>query len=174
MSSDGERVRAALGQVVKSRRDELRWTQDALAIAAELDGADEVDRLERGARDTTLVELFRVARAFGDPVGVFLVDVISAWQADPSDAGVYESRVTDFERLYRLGYYRKVGEFCEHWRAYTTVGEARRAAGTLNGGRVARGFRLLDTMCIYVRMGYTRFAANAVVDGGSGTSGHER
>jgi transcriptional regulator with XRE-family HTH domain len=157
MSSDPlKRLPAAFGKVLKRRRIERKWTEEALAVAAGLSDAGEVIKLERGAREPTLTELFGIAQALADPPAILFIDIIAAWRGD-SDDPLYKSRASDFERLYRLGYYHKPGDFREQGRTYGSVPEATRAAGTLNEQRHRRRVALLDTVCVYVRIGYICF-----------------
>jgi hypothetical protein len=60
--------------------------------------------MERGEREPSLTEFFRIASALGDPSGSLFIDLIVAWRADPTDHRLYKSRPSDFSRLYRLGF----------------------------------------------------------------------
>lgn len=63
--------------------------------------------------DRLLAEFFRIARALGKEPAILFIDVITAWRADPTDYRLYKSRVSDFAKLYRLGYHHDPGDFRE-------------------------------------------------------------
>jgi transcriptional regulator with XRE-family HTH domain len=152
------RLPADFGRVLARLRADRKWSEEALATAVGLSGAGEVARIERGEREPTLTEIFRIARALGDPPTILLIDVISSWRADPIGEVLYKSRASDFARLYRLGYHHDPGEFREHTMTYYSIEDATAWAIKLNLTRRKRGQKPLDTVCIYVRLGYVSFA----------------
>jgi transcriptional regulator with XRE-family HTH domain len=155
MSADPiQKLPAAFGKVLARFRIKRNLTQEEFAVAADLSGADDLIKFERGKRDPTLTEFFRIARAFGDHPGILFIDVIAAWRADPVGGELYKPRLSDFSKLYRLGYWHKTGDFREQERTYDSFAQAADIAARLNKQRRARGVKLLDTVCIYIRMGY--------------------
>ena len=146
------RLASAFGDVLVRRRSERHWTGEALATAAGL-SAMEIANMERGSYGPTLLEFFRIARALDEQPAMLLIDVITAWRADPIDT-LHSARPSDFARLFRLGYHHKPGDFRELPTAYYSAAESTHAAGKLNAQRNARGVALLDTVCIYVRLDY--------------------
>ena len=85
-----------------------------------------------------------------------MTDVIASWRDDDADYWLHKGRPSDFVRLYRLGYRHKAGDFREQPRTYDSEAEAIHVASRLNEQRRSRGVRLLDTLCTYVRLDYTR------------------
>jgi hypothetical protein len=75
----------------------------------------------------------------------------------PPPYGIYKSRASDFERLYRLGYHHEPRDFWEQQRAYESIDQAINAARTLNSARQLKRLRPLDTGLIYARLGYITF-----------------
>lgn len=151
MSADPlARLLPAFGDVLVRHREHRHLTGDALASAAGLCVA-EIKGLERGDHGPTLKDVFRLAGALGAEPLMFLVDVIAAWRADPTDT-LHPSRPSDFARLFRLGYHHQPGDFRELPTAYYSVVESTHAAAKLNAQRNTRGVALLDTVCIYVRL----------------------
>ena len=146
------RLVSAFGDVLVRHRQQQHLTVDALATAAGLYTA-ELKGLERGDFGPKLKDVFRLANALGVEPLTFLVDVVAACRADPTDT-LQQSRPSDFARLFRLGYHHKPGDFRELPTAYTSVAESAHAAGKLNAQRHTRGVALLDTVCIYVRLDY--------------------
>ena len=140
----------AFGAVLVRHRNERHLTVEALATAAGLYAA-EVKGLERGDYGPKLKDVFRLARALGEEPLTFLVDVVAACRADPTDT-LQQSRPSDFARLFRLGYHHKPGDFRELPTAYYSVAEATHAAAKLNAQRHKRRVALLDTACVYVRL----------------------
>lgn len=160
MSADPlERLLPAFGDVLIRHREQRQLTADALASAAGLCVA-EVKGLERGDHGPTLKDIFRLAGALGAEPLMFLVDVIAAWRADPTDT-LHHSRMSDFARLYRLGYHHTSGQFLELSGSYYFVAEAIQAAVKFNAQRRTRGVALLDTVCVYVRLDYMNLRADA-------------
>jgi DNA-binding XRE family transcriptional regulator len=146
------RLLPAFGDVLVRHRRERKWTVEALAIAAGL-STPEIASLEDGSYGPNLLEFFRIARAFHQETTLFLVDVIEAWRADPTE-NPHTTRPSGFTRLFCLGYRHKRGDFREVPTLYYSVAEATHAAGILNAQRHARGVALVDTVCIYVRVDY--------------------
>jgi transcriptional regulator with XRE-family HTH domain len=136
---------------------ERKLAPDAFALAAGLSGADDVARIERGERQPTLTEFFRIANALGDPPTILFIDLFGEWRTDPTDYRLYKSRASDFERLYRLGYHENPADFRKMQRTYGTVDAATADARKLNVARRKKERKTLDTVCIYVRMGYLGF-----------------
>ena len=91
---------------------------------------------------------------------MLFTDVIAAWRGDGGDSAFYKSRASKFARLYRLGYYHKAGDFREQDRSYFSEAAAMHVAGKLNEQRRARGVAPLDTITLYIRMGYSHFTWN--------------
>jgi hypothetical protein len=88
---------------------------------------------------------------------ILFTDVIAAWRGDGGDSALYKSRPSEFARLYRLGYYHKAGDFREQDRTYLSEAAAMHVAGKLNEQRYVRGVAPLDTITLYIRMGYSHF-----------------
>ena len=118
---------------------------------------EEIDGIERGEREPAITEFFWLARALREEPAILFTDVIAAWQGDGGDSPLYKSRPSEFARLYRLGYYHKAGDFREQDRAYLSEAAAIYIAGQLNEQRHARGVARLDTITLYIRMGYSHF-----------------
>jgi hypothetical protein len=152
------RLPRAFGQVLARHRRERKLSCHALANAACLSKeSDIIIGLECGDFGPTLTDFFRIALALGvDPVLLF-VDLVAAWRGDDADRSMYPSRASSFERLYRLGYYHKIGDFRELERTYGSIPEAISVAERLNAQRNARGVRLLDTVTTYVRLQCAHF-----------------
>lgn len=160
MSADPlARLLPAFGDVLVRYRKQRQWTVEALASAADLCVAD-VKGLERGEYGPTLKDVFRLASALREEPLILLVDVVAAWRADPTDT-LYQSRPSDFARLFRLGYRHKPGDFRELPTAYYSAAESTQAAGKLNAQRHSRGVALLDTVCVYVRLGYVSLRSDS-------------
>jgi transcriptional regulator with XRE-family HTH domain len=154
MSTDPlKRLPGTFGRLLTRFRVEQKLTQEALAVAAGLPDATVVTTMEQGKRDPTLTELFRIANALRIPHAIFYIDVITAWRADPTDYGLYKSRASDFERLYRLGYHHDPGDFRELPRTYGLLDQATGDARTLNATRRSKRLPPIDTVLIYARLG---------------------
>ena len=152
MSTDPiTRLPAAFGDVLVRRRNERKRTVDALAAAAGL-SANEIASLECGDYGPTLQDFFRIANALGEEPAILFIDVVATWRGDDADRLLYPSRPSSFERLYRLGYHHRIGDFREQERTYGSVAEATHNADRLNKQRHERGVKLLDTVTTYVRM----------------------
>jgi transcriptional regulator with XRE-family HTH domain len=158
MSADPTmRLPEVFGRLLKQRRVELKGTEGSLAGAAGLSGgADDVEKVERGEREPTLSEFFAIASALRTSPGLLLVDLITAWRGDFYDP-LYKARASDFERVYRLGFFQQVShnhfEFREVPTTYHLLDQATAAARELNARRYKKGQPLLDTVSIYIRMG---------------------
>jgi transcriptional regulator with XRE-family HTH domain len=146
------RLAAAFGDVLVRCRTKRNWTLDALAGASGL-SRTEIRSMEAGDYGPSLLEFFRIAEALGEQPVMLLVDVVSAWRADPTDT-LHSSRPSDFAQLFRLGYHHKPGDFRELPNAYCSVAESTHVAGKLNAQRHMRAMALLDTVTVYVRLGY--------------------
>jgi len=152
MSTDPlSRLLPAFGDVLCRHRHDRKLTAQELATASGL-SEREITGLERGDYGPTLKDFFRVANALGKHPSILLIDVISAWRADPTDT-LHQSRPSDFARLFRLGYHHKPGDFRELPTSYYSAAEATHAAGKLNAQRHTREVALLDTVCLYIRLG---------------------
>ena len=152
------RVPDAFGKAFRRLEIERQASIEAIAKSSGLP-QELLRELELGKVDCSLMEFFWIARAFRtEPVYLFL-ELISAWRGDNLDP-LYQTRPSDFARLYRLGYYHKVGDFREQDRVYGSEAEALHAAQKLNEQRRQRHVRLLDTLTTYVRLGSLRFQAD--------------
>ena len=157
MSTDPvTRLPAAFGDVLVRRRNERKKTVEALAAATGL-SVTEIASLECGDYGPTLKDFFRIAKALGEDPAILFIDVIAVWRGDEADRSLYPSRPSNFERLYRLGFHQKIGDFREKEKTYGSVAEATHAAVRLNEQRHVRGVKLLDTVTTYIRMDYLRF-----------------
>ena len=146
------RLAPAFGDVLVRHRAERKLTVDALATASGLSAA-KIRGFELNDYWPTLKDAFCIASALGEEPLMFLAEVVAAWRAEPTDI-LHQSRPSDFARLFRLGYHHKPGDFRELTPVYYSVAESTHAASKLNGQRHARGVALLDTVTIYVRLGY--------------------
>jgi transcriptional regulator with XRE-family HTH domain len=162
------RLVPVFGDVLLRCRTKRNWTLDVLADASGL-SRTEIRGMEAGDYGPSLMEFFRIAEALGEQPVMLLVDVVSAWRADPTDT-LYNFRPSDFARLFRLGYHHKPGDFRELPTAYYSVAESTHAAAKLNAQRHTRGVALLDTVCIYVRLDYVSLRS----DGGRRTAARGR
>ncbi len=145
------RLLPAFGTVLTRHRIEQKRTAEEFAAAIQLPAA-EVTRMERGENGPTLPEFFRIARGLGEEPVILLVNVITAWRADPTDYRLYKSRASDLGKLYRLGYHHDPGDFRELPRTYGLIAQANSAANALNSTRRPKRKPLLDTVLIYVRL----------------------
>jgi transcriptional regulator with XRE-family HTH domain len=104
MSTDPiNRLPGAFGKLLTRLRLEQHMTPEAFAVATGLHDANTVTEMERGEREPTLTEFFRIANALRSPPAILFIDVIAQWRADPTDYGLYKSRASDVVRLCRLG-----------------------------------------------------------------------
>jgi transcriptional regulator with XRE-family HTH domain len=71
-TGDGEQLRL-LGRAIRSRREAVDLSQEALADAAEMDRAH-IGKIERGERNLTLLNLLKIARAVGCRASELLAD----------------------------------------------------------------------------------------------------
>jgi transcriptional regulator with XRE-family HTH domain len=145
------RLLPAFGTVLTQHRVERKWNVEEFAAATRLPVA-EVTKMERGENGPTLPEFFRIARGLGEEPVILLVNVITAWRADPTDYRLYKSRASDLGKLYRLGYHHDPGDFRELPRTYGLIGQANSAANALNFTRRSKRRPPLDTVLIYVRL----------------------
>jgi transcriptional regulator with XRE-family HTH domain len=152
------RVPDAFGKAFRRLLVEQRASIETIAKSSGLP-KERLMELELGKVEPSLMEFFWIARAFRtEPVYLFL-ELISAWRGDNLDP-LYKTRPSDFARLYRLGYYHKVGDFREQERTYGSEAQALHTARKLNEQRQQRHVRLLDTLTTYVRLGSLRFQAD--------------
>ena len=151
-----ERLPAAFGDVLVRHRNERKRTVEALAAATGL-SVTEIVSLECGNYGPTLKDFFRIAKALSEDPASLFIDVVAEWRGDDADRSLYPSRASNFERLYRLGYHHKIGDFREQEKTYGSIAEATHTAERLNKQRHERGVKLLDTVTTYVRMGYVKF-----------------
>ena len=158
------RLIPAFGDVLVRHRRERNWTVETLAAAAQL-GVAEVKSMERGDYGPTLPEFFRIARALGEEAPFLLIDLISSWRADPRTL-LNTSRPSDFQRLFRLGYDHKPGDFRELVTSYYSIPEAMHAAAGLNAQRRTRRVAPLTAVTIYVRLGYVSLQSHYGLTGG--------
>lgn len=128
------RLPEAFGRVLVRRRIERNMTPEALAVKADLGDTRAVSVFERGDAPPTLTEFFKIAEALGEQPGFLFVDVVAQWRGDGTEV-FYKTRPGDFERLYRLGYYHKTGDFREQDKTYGSIAEATNVGGTLNEQR---------------------------------------
>ena len=153
------RIPTALGRVIKRLRVGGGRSVETISKSSGLT-VKEIDGIERGEREATFTEFFWLARALREEPAILFTDVIAAWRGDGGDSALYKSRPSEFARLYRLGYYHKAGDFREQDRTYPSEAAALHVAGQLNVQRQARGVAPLDTMTLYIRMGYSHFTWN--------------
>jgi hypothetical protein len=102
----------------------------------------------------TLEDFFRIAAVLGESPVILLMEVITAWRAEPTDRGLYRSRPSDLARLYRLGYFHDPGDFRETPRVYESLDEAIDDARQRGPARINKGKPPIDTLTIYVRVGH--------------------
>jgi hypothetical protein len=102
----------------------------------------------------TLEDFFRIATVLGESPVILLMEVITAWRAEPTDRGLYRSRPSDLARLYRLGYFHDPGDFRELSPAYSSLDHATADARKFNPVRASKGSPPIDTLTIYVRVGH--------------------
>ena len=150
------RIPIALGRVIKRLRVAGALSAETISRSSGLT-VEEIGGIERGEREATFTEFFWLARALREEPAILFTDVIAAWRGDGRDSALYKSRPSEFARLYRLGYYHKAGDFREQDRAYLSEAAAIYVASQLNEQRHARGVAKLDTITLYIRMGYSHF-----------------
>jgi transcriptional regulator with XRE-family HTH domain len=151
MSDHIQRLLSAFGKLLARLRTEQKLTQETFATVARLSVVD-VSRMELGEREPTLRELFQIAEAVSTPPAILLMKIVAEWRTDPRDHGLYKSRASDIEWLYRLGFHRDPGDFRELARTYGSLDEATGAARLLNTTRKVRGQPLIRTVLVYVRL----------------------
>ena len=150
------RIPIALGRVIKRLRVAGALSAETISRSSGLT-VEEIDGIERGEREATFTEFFWLARALREEPAILFTDVIAAWRGDGGDSALYKSRPSEFARLYRLGYYHNAGDFREQDRTYLSEAAAMHVASKLNEQRHARGAARLDTITLYIRMGYSHF-----------------
>jgi transcriptional regulator with XRE-family HTH domain len=150
------RIPIALGRVIKRLRIAGALSAETISRSSGL-SVEEINGIERGEREATFTEFFWLARALREEPAILFTDVIAAWRGDGGDSALYKSRPSEFTRLFRLGYYHKAGDFREQDRTYLSEAAAIYVAGQLNEQRHARGVAKLDTITLYIRMGYSHF-----------------
>jgi transcriptional regulator with XRE-family HTH domain len=145
----------AFGSLLSRLRFERNWTVEQFAASIQLSCA-EVKSIECGEYGPTLPEFLRIASVLGEEPIILLTDVIALWRGDSIDP-LYKSRASDFNRLYRLGYYHDPGDFREHTSTYESIDDAAYAGRKLNPVRKTKSLKPFNTVCIYVRIGYVSF-----------------
>jgi transcriptional regulator with XRE-family HTH domain len=153
------RIPIALGRVIKRLRVARGLSVETISRSSGLT-VEEINEIERGEQEATFTEFFWLARALREEPAILFTDVIAAWRGDGGDSALYKSRPSEFARLYRLGYYHKAGDFREQDRTYFSEAAAMHVADKLNEQRRARGVTPLDTITLYIRMGYSHFTWN--------------
>lgn len=153
-----QRIPAAFGKLLQQRRVERGYEPAGFVAAVGLGGEDALRRLETGEDEPTLTQLFRIASALGEAPAFLFIDLIAAWRDGPVRDLLYQSRPSDFPRLYRLGRYSNAVEYRELPHAYDFMNDAIHAARVLNAKRRSRREGLVDHVSIFVRLGYIRFA----------------
>ena len=141
------RLPSAVGNVLVRIRHVRNWSAEALANASGL-SLLEIRSIEAGQQIPTLQGFFRIAAGLGESPLILLTEVISAWRMDPSEYGLYKARPSDFDRLYRLGYFLDLADFRELSRAYDSIDQA------VKGARNIQGKQRVDLITTYIRVGY--------------------
>ena len=159
MSTDPiTRLPGAFGNVLARLRRGRNWSLEEFANTSGLP-PPEIQGMEDGSYVPTLQDFFRIASALGESPVIFLLDVIAAWRADPADYGLYKSRPSELARIYRLGYFHDPGDFRETPRVYESLDHAITDAREKGPARANKGKPPIDTLTIYVRVGYIRVDA---------------
>ena len=154
MNSDRfTRLSLALGEVLVRFRRMRHWEVEKLAALSGL-SVQEIELAEAGANSLSFAAFFRIALALEEPPVTFLADIMNAWRYDPDDMGLYKSRPSDLERLYRLGYFHSPGDFRELTRTYSVLDHATADARRIRVIRASKKESTIDVMTIYVRVGY--------------------
>ena len=148
-----DRVRIAFSKALAYHREKKNLTTGMVADAGGF-SKGEIEKWESAASEPDVTEFFRLAWALGTDPTILFIDMITEWRYDPKDIGLYKSRVSDFAKLYRLGYFVHPGDFRELPTTYSLVDSATDAARELNIRRQIKLNPLLDTVCIYVRLGH--------------------
>jgi transcriptional regulator with XRE-family HTH domain len=161
MSTDAiQRIPLVFGRLLQQRRVERGYEPAGFVAAVGLDGEDALRRLETGEDEPTLTQLFRIASVLGEAPAFLFIDLIAAWRDGPVRDLLYQSRPSDFARLYRLGRYSNAVEYRELPHAYDFLNDATHAASILNAKRRSRRDGLVDHVSIFVRLGYIRLDPN--------------
>jgi len=150
-----ERVRIAFARTLAYHRQKKNLTTGMVADAGgfsvtQIEGWENKDK----ASEPGVTDFFRLAWALGTDPTILFIDMITEWRYDPRDIGLYRSRVSDLAKLYRLGYFVHPGDFRELPTTYSLVETATDAARELNIRRQQKRSTLLNTVCIYVRLGH--------------------
>lgn len=154
MSNDPiDRVRIAFSKALAYHRQKKNLTTEMVADVGEFSEGQILD-WENTTSEPDVTDFFRLAWALGIDPTILFIDVVTQWRRDPADLGLYKSRVSDLNKLYRLGYYNDPGDFRELPRTYGLLDYATNAAAVLNEQRHKKRKPLLDTVCIYVRLGH--------------------
>ena len=149
-----KRVRIAFARALAHHRLKKNLTTGMVADAggfsvSQIEGWENKDK----ASEPGVTDFFRLAWALGIDPTILFIDMITEWRWDPTDIGLYKSRVSDLTKLYRLGYFHDPGDFRELPATYSLLDLATDAAGELNIQRQKLRKPPLDTVCIYVRLG---------------------
>lgn len=152
------------GDVLSRLRRERNFSVEALANVSGLP-VRVLRGFEAGSFGPDLRDILHIAVGLEVPPVVLLAEVISAWRADPADYGLYKSRPSDLARLHRLGYFHDPGDFRELPRVYESLGHATADARKLNVVRINKGTVPIDTLTIYVRVGYVRVDVRSETEG---------
>jgi transcriptional regulator with XRE-family HTH domain len=143
------------GDVLSRLLRERNWNAEALTNASGL-STRWIRSLQAGSVGPDLRDFFQLATGLEMPPVVLLTEVINALRADPNDHELYKSRPSDLARLYRLGYFHDPGDFRELPRVYELLDHATADARKINVVRINKEMAPIDTLTIYVRVGYVR------------------
>jgi hypothetical protein len=147
------RVRIAFARTLAYHRQKRNLTTGMVADAGGF-SQSQIEKWESTASEPDVTDFFRLAWALGTDPTILFIDMIMEWRYDPTDIGLYKSRVSDLAKLYRLGYFNHPGDFRELPTTYSLVDSATDAARQLNIQRQKKRNPPLDTVCIYVRLGH--------------------
>lgn len=147
------RVRIAFARALSYHRQKKNLTTGMVADAGGF-LKNQIEKWESAASEPDVTDFFRLAWALGTDPTILFIDTITEWRYDPKDIGLYKSRVSDLAKLYRLGYFNHPGDFRELPTTYSLVDSATDAARELNIQRHKKCKPLLDTVCVYVRLGH--------------------
>ena len=152
------------GDVLSRLRRERNFSVEALANASGL-SARVLRGFEAGSFGPDLTDILHIAVGLETPPVILFAEVISAWRADPADYGLYKSRPSDLARLHRLGYFHDPGDFRELPRIYESLDQATADARKINVVRINKGAVPIDSLTIYVRVGYVRVDVRPEAEG---------
>ena len=101
-----KRVRIAFARALAHHRHRKNLTTGMVADAggfsvSQIEGWENKDK----ASEPSVTDFFRIAWALGIDPTILFIDMITEWRYDPTDMGLYKSRVSDLAKLYRLGYF---------------------------------------------------------------------